>query len=120
MARRVLDLSPSLKQRGAAQSQFGKQVLPLMMHLTSGYDDGLDDFDRRDLGTVERVSTSLCFVVDHGKIGVDRQARLRMRREPLELRMVLVAARFPAKDCPGQQPLAPQGDEALCVEVFGM
>jgi hypothetical protein len=109
-----------LKQRRAAHSQLGQQVLPFVVHLARGNGDRLHDLDCPCLGAVKGVSASLCLLVDPGKIGVDRQKRLRMRREPLELRVVLVPARVSAKDCLGQQAFSPYGDEALSIQIFGM
>ncbi len=77
------------------------------MNLASGNDDRLDDFDWPYLGAIKRVSTGLCLRMDPGKIGVDSQARLRMGCEAVELRMMLVPARVPAKDCSSQQTLPP-------------
>jgi hypothetical protein len=77
------------------------------MNLAAGNGDGLNDFDRPYLRAIKRVSTGHCLRVDSGKIGIDRQARLRMRCEAVELRVMLVPARVPAKDCPSQQTLPP-------------
>jgi len=96
-----------LKLRRAAYIQLGKQVLPLVMNLAGGNNDRLNDFDRPYLGTIERVPTGLCLRVDPSKVGVDRQARLRMRREAVELRVMLVPVRVPAKDRTSQQTLPP-------------
>ncbi|MBD8874645.1 hypothetical protein IHE47_17645 [Rhodanobacter sp. DHB23] len=108
------------KQRRTAGGQLGKQVPPFVMDLASGDDDGLDAFDRPYLRAIERIPAGHRLRVNPGEVGIDRQARLRMRSEAFELRMMPVPARFPAQDCPRQQPLAPQRDEALGVQVSGV
>jgi len=77
------------------------------MNLASGNNNRLNDFDRAYLGAIERVPTGLCLRADPSKIGVDRQARLRMRREAVELRVMLVPVRVPAKNRTSQQTLPP-------------
>lgn len=75
----------------------------------------LNDPNRTDFGPIESVASMRGLVVNCGQVGVDSRARVRMRIETLELRMVRVATCLSANDRLGQQSLAPQGNQALWI-----
>lgn len=62
----------------------------------------MDCPDRADPGSIERVATCVGFAMNGGEIRIDRQAWMGVRFETVELGMGGIAARFAAKDRPGQ------------------
>jgi hypothetical protein len=76
--------------------------------------------DWPDLGTVKGIAPFGRLVANAGEIPVDCQTRVRVRLEPIQLRMVGVAASLPAKDGLGQQGFTLQGDQPCRIEVFGV
>src|SRR5580765_4549461 len=95
-------------------------MVPLVGELPPGHgDDGLA-MASSDLGPAEAVRAMVRFREHGEQIGVDRRDGIRVGAEALELRMVTVAARFAAQNGAREQSLAPDGDQALRVEVARM
>jgi len=95
-------------------------MLPLECELPGGHRDGFDRPTWTDLGTIESVAASRGLVMHCREVRVDRQARLRMGPEAFQLGMPRVSARFAAQYSLRQQSLAPQGDQALWIEIPGV
>jgi hypothetical protein len=102
---------------GTALGQLVQQVLPLKCELAGGDRDGLCDPRRPQLGLVERITARHRLGIDRNQVRVDRNPWLRMSPEPFQLRMVEVPTCFATQDSPGQQRLAPQGNQALRIEI---
>src|SRR3954462_12618760 len=95
-------------------------MVPLVGELPLGH-----LYDRRamassDLGPAEAVSAAVRFRQHGAQICVDRRKWIVVRAKARELRMVAIAARFPAQDRACEQSLAPHGDKTLGVQVAGM
>ncbi len=73
-----------------------------------------------DLRAIEGVAAGPGLLDHAGEVAVDRGDRVAPRSEALQLRVVTVAARLAAQDGPGEQPLAPERDEAAGVEEAGV
>ena len=73
-----------------------------------------------DPGAAERVAAGRG-LLEHGvQVGIDGRERPAVRAEPLELRVVAVAARAAPQHRARQQRLAPQRHQAARIEVAGM
>ena len=107
--------APLGKHGWTAGSQLTLQMLPLARKLARTDKDWLNNPDWADLGAIEGVATMCCLGMDRREIRVYGRARLGMRLETLQLRMVCVASRLAAEHCFGQQRLAPKRDETLGV-----
>lgn len=103
-----------------ANRQLVLQMAPLMRKLARTDRNVLNHPNRTDLGMVEGVAPMRGLGVNRSQVCVDGQARMRMRAEALELRMVFVATCLAADDRLGQQRLTPQGNQPLRVQVLGM
>ena len=100
--------------------EFTEQMAPLIAHLFTGHGDRQLDADGPDFAAIEGKAARLGFAVDHMKIPGDGGDRLRMLPESSELRVVSIAASLAAQYRLRQQTLAPQGHQALRIEIFGM
>ncbi len=93
------------------------QMFPFICKLTGCYRDRHNLSDRPNLGTIEAVSAPRSIAVDHCQVRVDGRARIWMRFEANQLGMIDVSPRLATKNRPGQQGLAPQGEQALPIKI---
>lgn len=98
-----------------ADRQLVLQVAPFMRELARTDRNVLNNPNRTDFRPIESVATMRSLVVNCGQVGVDSRARVRMRIETLDLRMVRVATCRAANNRLGQQSLAPQSNQALWI-----
>jgi len=90
-------------------------VIPLVRKLARTDRNVLNDPSGTDFGPVECVASVCGLVVNCGQVRVDGRARIWMQIETLKLRVVRIATRLAAKNCLGQQSLAPQSYQTLWV-----
>jgi hypothetical protein len=120
MARRRHHVLPLNEQVRITHGKLLNEMCPLERDLIRANDYGPHRSDRSHLGTIERITAPACFVVNRGEVRVDGRARMLVILEPLKLGMASVAARFPPKNRPSQQSLAPQSNQSLWVKILGV
>ena len=120
MARRRGQAVPLGQERWTSGCELSLQVQPLKRNLSGADRKGFDRPDRTELGPVKGIASTHGLVMDGAQVRVDRKARMGMRPEAFQLGMPCIAACLAAEDRPGQQRLAPQGDQALRVEILRM
>ena len=106
--------------RRAAPLQFAQQPAPFVLQLAVGRADALHASGSAKFRAIECVTSSTGLVVDESKVTVHGSARCRTGPEPRELRMLAISDGASAKHLAGEQRLAPEGDQSLCVEIPGM
>jgi hypothetical protein len=105
---------------GAANAQLGEEMGALVRELSGGGRDPDARPRRRDLRAIERVAAPLGFLQHRVEISVDGCARRGVRTEALELGVVPIATRAPAKHRLREQSLPPERDQAARVEMARM
>jgi hypothetical protein len=95
-------------------------VPPLVAYLPCGAVNPVDRSNRSNLLTIEGVTARLGFDKNRIEIGIDCGFREGMRLEPKQLRMMAIALGLAPKDCASQKRFAPQSDQALRIQIFGV
>src|SRR5690606_35473654 len=107
VARRVAYLAQPGQHAGASSRELSLQMRPFECDLARTDRYGLNRPNRTDLGAVESIAAPRGLSVDCSQIRGDREARMGMRLEAIELRMAQITARLAAKHGPSEQCLAP-------------
>lgn len=115
---RPMDAAPGARQRRRTAAQFGLQVTPLVKQLALGLLHARATAAARDLATVKPVPAPMPFIRQNGQKRGHGRLGVRMRAEPLKLRMVPVATGSSRQHLARQQRFAPGGDEAFGIQVF--
>lgn len=102
----------------ATNREFAQQVIPFVGDLAGCDGDPGDRSDRTNLGSIEPVAAPGGLVVYCRKVGIDGGARMGVRLESLQLRVMNIASRLPAKHGLGEQGLPPQRNEPLRIQVL--
>ena len=105
---------------GIAFAQFVQQPAPFVFQLSVGRCHFSRISSTAEFGGVECIAALLCFGVDGGEVAVDRGERPRAGAKAGELRVMAVALGAAAQHFARQQGLAPQRDQPLRIEVFGV
>lgn len=116
----ALPFAPVLVDFRGAVRQFAQQVLPFVGELAGGDRDDGGRGSGIDFRGVEGVAACPRFGGDGGEIGVDRPLGSGVAFEPLQLRVVPVAAGGAMQYGAGEQAFAPEGEQTLAVEVAGV
>jgi len=103
-----------------APAELGQKVSPLMEQLSSCLWDPTRDFPASDFRGVEAIAAALRFGSQAGQERGDAGARIRLRLESSELRVVTVAPGSTRNDFLSEQGLTPDRDQAFRVEVLRM
>jgi hypothetical protein len=109
-----------LEPGGIPSPQFPAKVQPLEGQLAERLLQRPAGAVRAQLAGVKVVAPSLGFSMDSGQVGIQGPERARGSPEAEELGMVAIASRLAAENRAGKQRLAPEGYQALRVEIPGM
>jgi hypothetical protein len=110
----------SLVPRRAPRGELLQEMAPFMLELSVRDEDPGSEACASELAPVERISARGGFGVDRLQIRTDGGKRRCLGRESSELWMIAIPAGGPAQHGTSQQGFAPERDQALRIEVFGV
>src|SRR3954451_795874 len=115
-----IDQTQTIVPRGIALMQLGQEMLPFEAKLSIGNSQTQRRRLQPQLRSIEVVAALIGFIRDITEVDGDGRGGITMLAEPIELRMVSIAARKPGQHRLGQQPFPPERHQPLRVEVPGM
>src|SRR5688572_7923965 len=96
------------------------QVPPFEIDLAAGHGNRRDIRYRPDLALIEGITAASRLGMDRGEIQIDRRAWCLVGTEAFELRVLPVALGLAAQHRFREQGFAPQGEQALAIEIARM
>ena len=104
----------------ATGPEFSHQMPPLELELARRFREPAHGAGPTQLAPIEPISTSAGLGMDAGEVTVQASHGIGQGPKPEQLRVTVIAPGRSLKHRPGEQRLAPEGDQPLHVEILGV